>query len=45
MSENKKILNEIIDYIESSINEGLDKVEFIKEFRDTIENYLKENIT
>ena len=45
MSENKKILNEIIDYIESSINEGLDTVEFIKEFRDTIENYLKENIT
>lgn len=45
MSENNKMLNEILDYIESSINEGLDKVEFIKEFRDTIENYIKEKIT
>lgn len=45
MSQNKKIINEIIEYIESSIREGLDKVEFIKEFRDKIEIYLKENIT
>jgi len=45
MSQNKKLIDEIIEYIESSIREGLDNVEFIKEFRDKIEIYLKENIT
>ena len=45
MSQNKKIINEIIEYIESSIREGLDKADFIKEFRDKIEIYLKEKIS
>jgi len=45
MSQNKKLTDDIIEYVESSINEGLDKTEFIKELRDKIEMYLKEKIT
>ncbi len=45
MSQNKEIINEIIEYIESSIREGLDKAEFIKEFREKIVIYLKEKIS
>jgi len=45
MSHNKKIVEEIIEDVESSIREGLDKAEFIKKFRDKIEIYLKEKIT
>lgn len=43
MSQNKKIIEEIVDYIESSIREGFDEAIFIKEFRNKIEKYLSEN--
>ena len=44
MSQNKKLIDEIVEYIETSIREGLDIADFIKEFRDKIETYLKERI-
>ena len=45
MSENKKTINEIIEYIESSIREGFEKEDFIREFREKIEIYVKEKIS
>ena len=44
MSQNDNITKEIIEYIESSINEGLEEADFIKNFRNKIDNYLKERI-
>lgn len=44
MSQNKKVIDEIIEFIESSIREGLEEAEFIKSFRNKIENYLKEKL-
>ena len=40
----KKLIDEIIEDIESSIHEGLDRADFIREFRDKIELYIKEKI-
>lgn len=45
MSQNKKIIDEIIDYIESSIHAGLDQADFIKNFRNKVEEYLKESLS
>jgi len=44
MSQNENIINEIIEYIETSIQDGFDEVDFIKNFRKKIENYLEENL-
>jgi len=44
MSQNKRIIEEIIEYIETSIHKGLDEADFIKNFRNKIENYIEENI-
>jgi len=44
MSQNKDIVNEIIEYIETSIQDGFDEVSFIKNFREKIENYLEEDL-
>ncbi len=44
MSQNKNVINEIIEYIENSIQDGFDKEEFIKNFRKKIENYIEENL-
>jgi len=44
MSQNKKIIEEIVEYIESSIQEGLDEAIFIKEFRNKIEKYMSEKL-
>lgn len=45
MSKDTSIMDEIIEYIETSVREGLDKAKFIKDFRNRIETYLKENTT
>ena len=45
MSKNKEIIDEIIDYIDTSIHKGLDESDFIKEFRNKIDNYLKEKLS
>jgi len=45
MSQNKKIIDDIINYIESSIHDGLKEADFIKNFRKKIEEYLQENLT
>lgn len=45
MSKNTRIVDEIIEYIETSVSEGLDKAKVIKDFRNRIETYLKENTT
>lgn len=45
MSQNKKIIDEFIEFIESSINDNLDETDFIKKFRQRIENYLKEKLS
>lgn len=42
MSQNKKIIDEIIENIESSIREGLKEADFIKNLRKKIEDYIKE---
>lgn len=44
MSQNKKFTDEIIEFIESSIYDGLEEADFIKKFRNKIENYLKEKL-
>lgn len=44
MSQSKKIIDEIIEFIESSIQDGLEEADFIKNFRNKIENYLKEKL-
>lgn len=44
MTENKKFIDEIIDYIDSTVHEGINERDFIKQFRDKIENYLKERL-
>jgi len=44
MSQIENIINEIIEYIETSIQDGFDEVDFIKNFRKKIENYLEENL-
>ena len=44
MTQNKKLIDEMIEYIESSIHEGLAEGDFIKDFRDKIENYIKERV-
>ena len=44
MPQNKKLIDDMIEYIESSIHEGLVERDFIKQFRDKIENYVKERI-
>ena len=43
MSQNDE-LKKVIDYVESSIHEGLEESEFINEFRKIIENYIKERL-
>ena len=44
MSQNKKIIDEFIEYIDSSIHAGLDQADFIKNFRSMVEEYLRENL-
>ena len=44
MSQNEKLINEIIEYIESSIHENLVEADFIKNFRKRIESYLEERL-
>ena len=44
MTQNKKFIDEMIDYIESSVHEDLAEGDFIKQFRDKIENYIKERV-
>lgn len=44
MSQNKNIIKEIIEYIETSVHEGLDESEFIKNFRKKIEKILEEKL-
>jgi len=44
MSQNKNIVNEIIEYIETAIQKGFDEVSFIKKFREKIENFLEEDL-
>ena len=45
MSQNKKFIEDVIEFIEASIREGLEETDFIKSFRNKIENYLKEKLT
>lgn len=45
MSQNKKFVEEIIEYIDSSIHKGLEEVDFIKNFRNKVEGYLKERLS
>jgi hypothetical protein len=44
MTQNKKLIDEMIDYIESSVHEDFTEGDFIKQFRDKIENYIKERV-
>jgi hypothetical protein len=45
MSENKKIIDDIIEYIEISIQDGLEEANFIKNLREKIENYIEERLS
>ena len=45
MSQNKKIIDDKIEYIETSIHKGLEDVNFIKNFRDKIEKYIEERLS
>ena len=40
MSQNKKIIDEIIQFIETSIKKGLDEDDFTEDFREKIDNFL-----
>ena len=44
MSQNKNNIKEIIEYIETSIHEGLEETEFIKNFKKRIEKILEEKL-
>ena len=44
MTQNKKFIDELVDYIESSIHKGLVEGDFIKQFREKIENYVEERV-
>ena len=41
MSQNKQIVVEAIEEIESSVKKGFKKEEFVKKFRDKIDKYIK----
>lgn len=43
MSQNKKLIEDIIEYIEEIVHEGFNESDFIKNFRNKIENYIEEN--
>lgn len=44
MTQDKKFIDDMIDDIESSVHEDLNEGDFIKQFRDKIENYIKERL-
>ena len=44
MTQNKKFIDEMIDNIESSVHKDFVEGDFIKNFRDKIENYIKERL-
>ncbi len=45
MSQNKKMIEDIIEYIETIVHQGFKEADFIKNFRDKIEKYIKERLS
>ena len=41
MSQNKEMIDDVIEYLETSIQEGLEDAKFIKNFRERIEKYIE----
>jgi len=44
MSNEKKIVNQLIDYIESLISQGFEEIEFENKFKQLLEEYMKEKL-
>ena len=44
MSHDEKFIDDIIEFIESTISENLEEKKFINSFREKIKNYVKKKL-
>ena len=45
MSENKEIIKNLIKFIESAVKKGFEKENFVKKFRQKIDDFIAEKST